>query len=149
VLDDWRTLEASSLQVVVTLHCLEHIRDPQEVVDGLAERLTRGGLLFAVVPNTTGLGRKLKGEKWFGYRDSTHCSLLSPKEWVTVMNRARLTVTSMHGDGMWDPPYVIAIPSSLQRVLFGAPAALQVFSPVPRLFLPPFLGECLIIQAQR
>jgi hypothetical protein len=37
----------------------------------------------------------------------------------------------------------------MQKVAFGAPAGLQVFSPVARPFLPPALGECLVIQAQR
>lgn len=149
VLDDWRTVEPGSLQVVVALHCLEHVPDPLSVLDPLAERLARGGLFFAVVPNTTGLGRRLKGERWFGYRDATHCSLLSPRDWVTLMNRARLSVVSVRGDGMWDPPYVPGIPTFLQRAAFGAPAAFQVYSPVARPFLPPFLGECLVIQARR
>jgi len=149
VLDDWQTLEPGSLQVVAALHCLEHLPDPLAVLDPLAARLARGGLFFAVVPNTTGLGRRLKGERWFGYRDPTHCSLLSPKDWVTLMNRARLSVTSLRGDGMWDPPYVPGLPTILQRALFGAPAAAQVYSPLARPFLPPFLGECLIIQARR
>lgn len=149
VLDDWRMLEPGRLHVVAALHCLEHVPEPLEVLDGLADRMVRGGLFFAVVPNTNGLGRKLKGERWFGYRDPTHCSLLAAKEWVTLMNRARLSVVSIHGDGMWDPPYVPLVPRFLQRALFGAPAALQVFSPVARPFLPAFLGECLIIQARR
>jgi SAM-dependent methyltransferase len=149
VLDDWRTIEPASLQAVVTLHTLEHVPDPQSVVDGLAERLARGGLFFAVVPNTTGLGRKLKGEAWFGYRDPTHCSLLSPRQWVTVLNRARLSVESIRGDGLWDPPYVPVVPRFLQRAVFGWPAALQVFSPFARPFLPPFLGECLLLRARR
>lgn len=149
VLDDWRTVEPSSLHVIAALHCLEHVAEPQVVVDGLAERLVHGGVLFAVVPNTTGLGRRLKGESWFGYRDPTHCSLLSPKQWITVFNRARLTVESVRGDGLWDAPYVPLVPRSLQQALFGAPAALQVFSPIPKPFLPAFLGECLIIRASR
>lgn len=149
VLDDWRTVEPASLHVVVTLHCLEHVAEPQEVLDGLSERLVHGGILFAVVPNTTGLGRRLKGDKWFGYRDPTHCSLLSPKQWITMFNRARLTVEATRGDGLWDAPYVPLLPHPLQRVLFGAPAGLQVFSPIPVPFLPAFLGECLIIRASR
>ena len=149
VLDDWRTLEPNSLHVVVALHCLEHVADPFAVVNELADRLVRGGMLFAVIPNTAGLGRKLKGEKWFGYRDPTHCSLLSPREWTTVMNRARLSVVSLRGDGMWDAPYLPALPTVLQKAMFGAPAGLQVFSPLARPFLPPFLGECLVLQARR
>jgi SAM-dependent methyltransferase len=149
VLDDWRTLAPGSLNVVVSLHCLEHVPDPQEVLEGLSERLARGGVFFAVVPNTAGLGRRMKGEKWFAYRDPTHCSLLSPKQWTMLFNRARLSVESVRGDGMWDAPYVPLIPAVAQKVVFGAPAGLQVFSPFARPFLPAFLGECLIIRASR
>jgi hypothetical protein len=50
---------------------------------------------------------------------------------------------------MWDAPYVRLLPTSWQRVLFGAPAAVQIASPLRRPFLPPFLGECLIVAATK
>lgn len=149
VLDDWQAIEPASMHAVAALHCLEHLQAPQPVLDGLGERLARGGLFFAVVPNTAGLGRRIKKDAWFGYRDPTHVSLLSPEQWRTALNRARLSVVAMYGDGMWDPPYLPFVPTLLQRALFGAPAALQVFSPVARPFLPPVLGECLILIARR
>jgi hypothetical protein len=56
----------------------------------------------------------------------------------------------VRGDGMWDAPYLRYVswfPVPVQRILFGAPAALQLVSPLRRPFLPAFLGECLIIAA--
>jgi hypothetical protein len=58
-------------------------------------------------------------------------------------------VVSFCGDGMWDAPYVPHLPSVVQRAIFGVPAAVQLLWPMSRPFLPPVLGECLIITARR
>ena len=66
-----------------------------------------------------------------------------------LMRRAGLEVAWVRGDGMWGAPYVRLLPRACQQVLFGAPAALQLISPLKRPFLPGALGECLIIAAQK
>jgi SAM-dependent methyltransferase len=147
VLEDWTVLEPSSLDVVVALHTLEHIEQPLPVVQALSTRLRPGGLFLFVVPNPGGLGRRLKRDAWFAYRDPTHRSLLNRGEWIVLSQQAGLHVEWVRGDGMWDAPYVPWLPLALQRVLFGAPAALQLVSPLRRPFLPSFLGECLIVAA--
>jgi SAM-dependent methyltransferase len=150
VLGDWTTLEPASLDVVVALHTLEHIEQPLPVMRDLSARLRTGGLFFFVVPNPDGLGRRLKQAAWFGYRDATHRSLLSRDDWKALCRESGLEVAWVRGDGMWDAPYVREarwFPVPLQRILFGAPAALQLVSPLRRPFLPAFLGECLIVAA--
>jgi SAM-dependent methyltransferase len=149
VLEEWQSLEPESFDLVVSLHTLEHIPRPGPVIEQLATKLVRGGVFLCVVPNPGGWGRRLKRDRWFGYRDATHCSLLSRGEWLTLVRRAGLRVLWVRGDGMWDAPYVRLIPTALQRPLFGAPAALQLASPVARPFLPAAMGECLIIATQR
>lgn len=148
VLEEWRQLAEESLDVVVSLHTLEHIPQPLPVLRELTVRLRRGGIFLFVVPNPGGWGRRLKRERWFAYRDPTHCTLWSQGQWMTAARRAGLTPLWVRGDGMWDAPYVPALPVSWQRVLFGAPAALQFVLPV-RPFLPPALGECLVVAAER
>src|SRR5262249_33573296 len=137
-----------SIDVIVSLHTLEHLPHPLPVIERLAAKLVAGGILLFVVPNPGGLGSRLKGRQWFAFRDRTHVSLLSRGEWVTLVRRAGLEVVSVRGDGMWDAPYVRFLPTGLQRVLFGAPAALQVIWPA-RPFLPAALGECLIVTARK
>ncbi len=149
VLEDWETLPADSLDVIVSLHTLEHIARPQPVVQALGTRLVPGGLLLFVVPNPGGIGHRLKQRKWFAFRDPTHCSLLSRGEWVMLARRAGLEIAWVRGDGMWDAPYIPLVPTSWQRAIFGAPAALQMISPLRRPFLPSPLGECLIVAAVR
>ena len=55
----------------------------------------------------------------------------------------------VRGDGMWDAPYLPLLPVGFQRVLFGAPAGVQILLPLRRPFLPDVLGECLIVAAER
>ena len=99
--------------------------------------------------NTGSPGRRMKGQHWFGFRDPTHCSLLSRGEWATILRRSGLRVLWIRGDGLWDSPYVPWLPAAPQSLLFGAPAGLQIFAPVARPFLPAALGECLIIAAEK
>jgi SAM-dependent methyltransferase len=148
VLEDWQSLPPERFDVIVTLHTLEHLERPLGVMEGLAARLGPGGLFFFVVPNPGGVGHRLKRHRWFAYRDPTHCSILSRGQWVMLARRAGLRVLWVRGDGMWDPPYVPLLPQAVQRVLFGAPAALQLVSPLRRPFLPAALGECLIVAAE-
>jgi SAM-dependent methyltransferase len=149
ILEEWQSLPSQHLDVIVSLHTLEHLAHPLPVMEGLAAKLVSGGVFFFVVPNPGGLGRRLKGPDWFALRDRTHVSLLSRGQWVTLVRKAGLEVVSVHGDGLWDPPYVRFVPTVLQRAFFGAPAAVQVFWPAARPFLPAALGECLIVTARR
>lgn len=149
VLEEWETLPPDSLTAIVALHIFEHVDKPGPLIQALATRLTAGGLLLFVVPNPGGLGRRLKGDRWFAYRDETHVSLLSCGEWSMLARRAGLAVRWVRGDGMWDAPYLPLFPQSWQRAFFGLPAVLQLGSPLKRPFLPPFFGECLIIAAER
>jgi len=149
VLEEWRPIPDGSLNAVAALHSLEHIERPLPVMQALAAKLAGGGLFFFVVPNPGGLGRQLKGESWFGYRDPTHCTLWSQGQWVMAAERAGLHLEWVRGDGMWDAPYIRLLPTSWQRALFGAPAALQLISPLQRPFIPPPFGECLIIAARK
>ncbi len=149
ILEEWESLPAASFDVIVALHTLEHLPRPLPILESLTTKLVSGGLLFAVVPHVGGLGHRLKGRRWFAYRDPTHVSLLSRGEWMMLVRRAGLQVVSTRGDGLWDAPYVRFIPTTLQRCIFGAPAALQVFWPGNRAFLPAGISECLIVTARR
>ncbi|MBI3781903.1 MAG: class I SAM-dependent methyltransferase [Deltaproteobacteria bacterium] len=149
VLEEWQSQADASFDVIVSLHTLEHLPRPLPVMQMLAKKLVPGGIFFFVVPNPGGIGHRLKGKRWFAYRDPTHCSLLSRGEWTTLVRQSGLKVERVRGDGLWDAPYVKWIPVALQRALFGAPAALQVFSPLALTFLPASWGECLIVTARK
>ena len=149
ILEEWTSQPPESFDVIVALHTLEHLPRPLPTVQALASKLVSGGVFFFVVPHVGGLGHRLKGRRWFAYRDPTHVSLLSRGEWMMVVRRAGLDVVATRGDGLWDAPYVRWLPTVLQQLTFGAPAAVQVFWPGKRAFLPAALGECLIVTARK
>ena len=149
VLEEWDTLSAETFEVIVSLHTLEHLPRPLGVLERFAKLLVHGGVLFFVVPNSGGLGRHLKGAQWSAYSDPTHVSLLSRGEWATLVRKVGLQIVAVRGDGLWDAPYVRFIPTPVQRVLFGAPAALQVYWPFGQPFLPASISENLIVTARK
>jgi len=149
ILEEWASLAPESFDVIVSLHTLEHLRRPRDVVPRLVGLLRPKGTFLFVVPNTASLGRRLKRDNWFAYRDPTHHSLLSQGEWIGLIRQCGLSTLWVRGDGWWDAPYVSLLPLSLQRALFGAPAALQLMWPTRRPFLPARMGECLIVAARR
>jgi SAM-dependent methyltransferase len=148
VLEEWQSLSPATLDIIVSLHTLEHLPRPLAALEGLAALLVSGGVLLFVVPNPGGLGRRLKGRQWFAYRDATHVSLLSRGEWVTLVRKAGLQVVRVRGDGLWDAPYVRILPVGFQRVLFGSLAGIQLVWP-GQPFVPASLGECLIVIARK
>jgi SAM-dependent methyltransferase len=147
IVEDLDMLADGEVDVVCALHVLEHVPDPASTLRDFHRLLGPRGRLLYVVPNPDGAGHRLKGEAWFAYRDPTHCTLLSTDGWLERTRLAGFTIRRIAADGLWDPPYVRALPRRVQLPLFGAPAALQVA--LGRLFLPPAWGECLVVVAER
>lgn len=149
ILEAWESQPLASFDIIVSLHGMERLAHPLQTVKHFASQLTGGGILLFVVPNPGGLGRRLKGQGWFAYHQSARGALLTHGEWVMLLRKAGFEVVSVCGDGLWDVPYVALLPISVQRALFGVPAALQVSWPPARPFLPATVGECLIITARK
>jgi 2-polyprenyl-3-methyl-5-hydroxy-6-metoxy-1,4-benzoquinol methylase len=140
-------IKNNSLDAVIALHVMEHIKTPAKVFDEFYLKLKPGGLLIFVVPNPDGLGHKMKKDKWFGFSDETHISLFEKNRWVEIVVKCGFEISKVCGDGMWDVPYLPMVPTFIQKLIFFPPAALQYFS--GRVFLPTMLGECLIVVAKK
>jgi len=149
ILEAWESQPPTSFDIIVSLHGMERLAHPLQTVKHLASKLTAGGFLLFAVPNPGGLGRRLKGEGWFAYRQSARGALLPHGEWVMLLRKGGFEVVSVCGDGLWDAPYVGLLPLSVQRAIFGVPGALQMSWPPARPFLPATVGECLIITARK
>lgn len=147
VVNDIYDVPENSCDLVVSLHVLEHIGDPNNSVEYIYSRLKKDGKFLFVVPNVEGLGHEIKKEDWFGIRDTSHVSLFSKKEWENILQKNDFTITKVKGDGMWDVPYFKHVPTIIQKFIFFPPAAAQVLT--SSLFLPPRLGECLIFLAKK
>lgn len=146
VLDETDAIPDAFLDLIVSLHVLEHIPDPGSTLKDFARWLRPGGRILYVVPNPEGQGHRIKKDQWFAYRDETHCSLLSRPGWIRATQESGFDVEAVHADGLWDAPYVGHIPNALQTAVLGLPGAVQVLT--GRMFLPADWGECIIVQAR-
>ncbi len=147
VIDTPTDIPESTFDLICSLHVLEHVPAPGEILRDFARWLRPGGRVMYVVPNPDGLGHRIKRERWFAYRDDSHCSLLSSAEWISKTRDAGFGIEKVAADGLWDPPYVSRMPRILQLATFGLPAAVQVA--LGRAILPARSGECLIVVARR
>ncbi|MEP7104010.1 MAG: class I SAM-dependent methyltransferase [Candidatus Dojkabacteria bacterium] len=138
---------SDSFNAVVTLHTLEHVPNPPETLALLNKSLKVGGILLFVVPNPNGLGHKIKREKWFGYRDTTHISMYESSKWKELVKSSGFEIVKTASDGFWDVPYVKYLPNILQKLIFFPSAGIQVI--LKRLFLPDWFGEDLIMVARK
>lgn len=132
---------------IISLHALEHIVNPENTLSKLSEALKQGGKILVVVPNPDGLGHKIKKNNWFGFRDKTHCSLLSNKVWKEIFEKNNLQIIKTSSDGFWDVPYFGGIPIIFQKLIFFPSCLLLIIS--QRMIYPEWFGECLIILARK
>jgi 2-polyprenyl-3-methyl-5-hydroxy-6-metoxy-1,4-benzoquinol methylase len=130
---------------VISLHVLEHINEPEATVKKLIDGLKVGGKILVVMPNLNGLGHIMKKDNWFGYRDKTHISLLSNREWKNIFIKNGLKIIKTSSDGFWDIPYLNTVPLFIQKLIFFPSCALMIA--LKRLVYPEWFGECLIILA--
>jgi SAM-dependent methyltransferase len=140
-------LAPERFDAVVAKHVLEHIPDPARTVAAIARTLRPNGVFMMAVPNTESLLRRLKGPRWIGVKDPTHCSVLPPTYWADACREAGLRVERTFSDGFWDVPYIPWVPPLLQLPLFGCMAIVQVVSGWP--FIPVRWGESFMLIARK
>lgn len=146
-IQDISKIKNNTLDGIIALHVMEHIKRPETVFKQFSNKLKPGGVLVFVVPNPDGIGRRLKGDKWFGFQDETHISLLGVNQWLDKTSTSGFTITKFAGDGMWDVPYVSWIPSIIQKLILFPLPAIQVYTGLS--FLPTKVSECLIVVARK
>ncbi len=132
---------------IVAKHVVEHLPDPPHAFQQFARLIQPGGIFIFGTPNTESALRGLRSQRWYALHDETHISLQSPGEWAALTRASGLQILKMVGDGLWDVPYLPVIPTPVQRVLFGLPAAAQVMSGTT--WMPVSLGESLIVVARK
>lgn len=142
-----REIPNNAFSMCIALHCLEHVKKPKETLKLLSNSLLKGGYLFLVVPNIDGYGHKLKGSKWFGYKDITHISLLPSNKWKKYIENSGLKIVKTGSDWFWDPPYLPVIPAFLQKLFFYPGCLMMVL--LGKIIFPEKFGEDLIIVARK
>ncbi len=141
------SLKENMFDLVVSLHVLEHLTNPLETLSLFFKILNDTGMLIYVVPNTSGIGHRIKKERWFGYGDPSHISLHPAKQWLSWTESAGFKILKTGTDGLWDIPYLRYIPVWSQKLIFYSIPAMQAIT--GRLLYPVNWGESLIVVAQK
>lgn len=72
--------------MVVSFQVLEHLYNPEAMIQNICDHLKPGGLLVVTTPNLNGFGASLMGKDWLGYRHD-HVSLKGHDEWLSLIER--------------------------------------------------------------
>jgi len=136
---DFSRYQDGELSVVVALHLVEHIPDPQQTIRDITRALRPGGLFFFATPHPEYALRRFKDRETDAIgKDKTHINCHVPSVWKVWCEGAGLHVLKQFGDGLWDVPYFPLVPTKLQFALLGWPAFLQVMTRTT--FTPLALG---------
>ena len=71
---------SKKFDVIVSFQVIEHLYNPGLMLNQVKNHLKPNGLFIVTTPNLNGLGAKLMGEKWGGYRDD-HVNLKGADDW--------------------------------------------------------------------
>jgi SAM-dependent methyltransferase len=136
---DFSRFNDGELSVVVALHLVEHLPNPQETIRDIYDKLGAGGLFLFATPHPEYSLRRYKDRENDAIgKDKTHINCHIPPVWKQWGEEAGFRVVKQWGDGLWDVPYLSFVPNALQFAFFGFPAFLQVMSRSS--FIPLSLG---------
>jgi SAM-dependent methyltransferase len=122
-----------SFDAVVAFDVIEHLHCPENFLAEASRVLRDGGLLILTTPNPESFGCRSKRDEtdarriWFGYKDETHISIRSIKEWRHTFRAQQLAIVRDGTDFLWDPPYFAKIPRAAQRLFFIGTQWLMTF----------------------
>jgi len=119
--------EPQSLSVVIALHLVEHLPDPQATIRQVNHLLKPGGLFLFATPHPEYSFRRFKDRDTDAIgKDKTHINCHVPAVWKQWSEDNGFEVIKQFGDGLWDVPYLPVLPRIVQFGMFGLPAFLQV-----------------------
>ncbi|RMG88456.1 MAG: class I SAM-dependent methyltransferase [Chloroflexi bacterium] len=124
---DLSMYEDGSFSVVVALHLVEHLPEPDTTIREVARILKTGGIFLFATPHPEYALRRFKDRETDAIgKDKTHINCHVPQVWRNWCEEAGLAMVKHFGDGLWDVPYLPLIPRVVQFAMFGFPAFLQV-----------------------
>ncbi len=119
--------EEGVFSVVVALHLVEHLPDPEEAIRQVARLLKPGGIWLFATPHPDYSLRCFKDRENDAIgKDKTHINVQPPQQWREWCEQNGFEMVKHFGDGLWDVPYFPVIPKVVQFAMFGFPAFLQV-----------------------
>ena len=83
-------LDADSFDMVVALHVMEHVQNPERFIAEIRRVLKPGGHFFAVMPCISHIKARLKGERWHYLGAPAHLWYFAPKTLSRFVERLGL-----------------------------------------------------------
>jgi SAM-dependent methyltransferase len=128
-IEDLSMFAAGEFNVVVALHVVEHLTDPEGTIREVRRILRPGGLFLFATPNPNYRMRRYKDPATDAIgKDPTHINVQPPDVWRRWLEQSGFDVLRHFGDGLWDVPYLPRIPTRIQFAIFGLPALMQVLT---------------------
>lgn len=149
VYHDANLLPENSFTGIVSLHVLEHVELSviPSVLKCWHRALLPNGRILCVIPDFNGRGRTLAGDRWTGYGDPAHVTLIGHDEWQNIFVCNGFSVLKTGTDGLWCLPYSEGKGRILDGIRFAIPTLLQFL--LGRLILPVGAGESAIFLLQK
>ena len=97
-------IPVGSFDVITVLHVLEHVPDPQKLIQECSQALQPEGRLVIVVPNLESLGHQVFKKCWLGLDPPRHLWVYSSRTLRTCAERAGLEIEKLYTIGhgaMW------------------------------------------------
>jgi SAM-dependent methyltransferase len=70
--------------VIISCQVIEHLFRPESMVHRVFYHLKPGGIFIFTTPNQSGLGARIMGKRWHGYR-ADHVALKTYEQWVDLV----------------------------------------------------------------
>jgi len=107
-------------EFAVALDVVEHVAQPEQVLEELFRVCKPSALLILSTPNPDSIGRKWKKKAWFGHRDTTHVMIQQDWFWRRLFADSGWHVVEAGTSSLWDPPYFRWVPRLIQFLVFHA-----------------------------
>jgi 2-polyprenyl-3-methyl-5-hydroxy-6-metoxy-1,4-benzoquinol methylase len=90
-------LAENSFDLITMSHVIEHLPNPQNIVNRVVELLKPNGLLMIATPNVDSIGARLFGERWLYYLPDEHLHLFNDRSLrQTLTNAGMNTIATEH-----------------------------------------------------
>jgi SAM-dependent methyltransferase len=108
--------------VLTSFQVIEHLYNPEAMILQVQNHLKPGGLFIFTTPNLDGVGAKIMGDKWHGFRED-HVSLKGATQWVDLMKPYGFLPVSIGSTFFSGVPWLNRLPLGIMNwallLLFG------------------------------
>ena len=100
----------ASFDLLIALHLVEHLPQPGCFFAEARRVLHDEGLLIIATPNPTGIGARMMGKRWPGWRDESHVSLNPPAFWRKLVSDNGFSILQDGTTGLSGIPFFRKFP---------------------------------------